>query len=136
MRSQPKHFNSRLLICMSPRTFIRVHVYYDSTIMPRQPYTYIKKLLGFPLVQIVLALIAKSVSKYSRLIILNNNKLNFTTKAIVFFFVSPLIFFYHWFQSFPNTSNIVFTLKISKRIKIKKKKISKLDKHIFYHAGI
>ena len=93
MRSQPKHFNSRLLICMSPRTFIRVHVCYDSTVMPRQPHTYIEKLFGFPLVEIVLALIAKSVSKYSRLIIKNNNKLNFTTKTIVLFFSFPHKFF-------------------------------------------
>ncbi len=92
MRSQPKHFNNRLLICMSPRTFIRVHVCYDSTVMPRQPHTYIEKLFGFPLVEIVLALIAKSVSKYSRLKIKNNNKLNFTTKTIVFFSF-PLKFF-------------------------------------------
>ena len=92
MRSQPKHFNSRLLICMSPRTFIRVHVCYDSTVMPRQPHTYIEKLFGFPLVEIVLALIAKSVSKYSRLIIKNNNKLNFTTKTIVFFSFSHKFF--------------------------------------------
>jgi hypothetical protein len=37
--------------------------------MPIQPHTCIEKLFGFPLVEFDLALIAKSVSKYSWLIL-------------------------------------------------------------------
>ncbi len=107
----------RLLICMSPR-----NICYDSTVMPRQQHSYIEKLFGFSLVEIVLAVIAKSVLKYSRLIIKNKNKLNFTTKTIVFFFVFSWIFYIIiGFNPFQISQTLFFTLKKSKWIKIKKK---------------
>ena len=43
---------------------------------------------------------------------------------------------YHWFQSFPNKPNIVFYSEKIEMNRDKKENITKLDKHIFDHAGI